>query len=187
MSLSQVLQVFRIQYVDISQYFAIFGLVHMWQPCTAAGLRAELHLAKCSRNQVFHLFTIHTPPIASPAATGYGPDCDKCERSPPPVDSDQMRLDRRAMLGKGSASMASFATVPMLVWSKANKAAKTDKVTLRCQDQPKNGKTCADCWAMSQVRSRPRDVQGDRATDQRKRLVHGVLAKAKAYKYKNGK
>jgi High potential iron-sulfur protein len=70
----------------------------------------------------------------------------KRRKEPPLVDSDQMRLDRRAMLRKGSALVASFATIPIVVWSKAGRAAKADRVALRYQDQPKNGKICADCW-----------------------------------------
>jgi hypothetical protein len=43
--------------------------------------------------------------------------------------------------------VAAFATIQILVWSKAGSAAKADRELLRYQDKPKNGKICADCWA----------------------------------------
>ena len=63
------------------------------------------------------------------------------------MDSDEMRLDRRALLRTGSALLAFLATIPIAVWSNAARAAKADRATLRYQDQPRNGKICADCWA----------------------------------------
>lgn len=63
------------------------------------------------------------------------------------MDAKQMRLDRRAMFWKGSALVAFFATIPLVLWSKAAEAAKADKSVLHYQDQPKNGKACANCWA----------------------------------------
>lgn len=58
-----------------------------------------------------------------------------------------MRLDRRALLRKGSALLASLAAIRIAVWSKPANAAKADRAVLRYQDQPWNGKICADCWA----------------------------------------
>lgn len=58
-----------------------------------------------------------------------------------------MRLDRRALLRNVGALLASLTTIPIAVWSKAASAAKADKAVLRYQDQPRNGKICADCWA----------------------------------------
>ena len=63
------------------------------------------------------------------------------------MDSDKLQLDRRAMLRKSSALVASFATIALVVLSGSARAAKADKALLRYQDGPKNGKTCADCWA----------------------------------------
>lgn len=63
------------------------------------------------------------------------------------MDKEQIRLDRRAILGKGSALVALFATIPIVLWGKAAEAAKADKSVLHYQDQPKNGKDCANCWA----------------------------------------
>jgi len=54
--------------------------------------------------------------------------------------------DRRAALCKGSAWLVSF-TLSLLAWNNAARAAKADKVVLHYQDQPRNGKSCADCWA----------------------------------------
>jgi hypothetical protein len=63
------------------------------------------------------------------------------------VDSDQIRRDRRTMISKGSAFLATLAAFSMVAWSKTSSAAKADRGLLRYQDQPKNGKICADCWA----------------------------------------
>jgi High potential iron-sulfur protein len=69
-----------------------------------------------------------------------------------------MRIDRRAMLRAGSALLASFATIPLIVWSTADRVAKAYRVALRYQDQPKDGKICADCWAYV---ARPNRAEGD--------------------------
>jgi hypothetical protein len=63
------------------------------------------------------------------------------------VDSERLLIDRRAILRKGSALVASLAAIPLVVFSGAGRAAKADGELLRYQDQPKNGKICADCWA----------------------------------------
>lgn len=63
------------------------------------------------------------------------------------MDSDQMRLDRRALLARCSALVASLAAIPIFAWSTTGRAAKADRALLRYQDQPKDGKTCAACWA----------------------------------------
>ena len=63
------------------------------------------------------------------------------------MDSDNILLDRRAMLQKTSVFVATLATIPIAIWGRAAGAAKADRAVLRYQDQPKDGKICTDCWA----------------------------------------
>ena len=62
-------------------------------------------------------------------------------------DTDELRTERRALLVQGSYLLASLATIPLVAWSETGRAAKADRNVLRYQDQPKDGKLCADCWA----------------------------------------
>jgi len=60
---------------------------------------------------------------------------------------DKIQLNRRALLGAGSAVAAILSMIPILVWQPAAAATKADKAALDYQDSPKDGKTCATCWA----------------------------------------
>jgi hypothetical protein len=69
------------------------------------------------------------------------------------VASDQERLRRRALLKIGTALAASLAAVPVTgrsaepSTSVEPRAKKATKALLHYQDQPRNGKVCAGCWA----------------------------------------
>ena len=69
------------------------------------------------------------------------------------MDSNSSVFDRRAMLIRSSTLVASLAAIPLIVLSGTARAAKADRELLRYQDGPKNGKTCADCWAYVPGRS----------------------------------
>ena len=63
------------------------------------------------------------------------------------MDVDQNRHQRREMLKKSTALVASLTAIPIMASSTGARADKAAKATLRYQDQPKNGKICVDCWA----------------------------------------
>jgi hypothetical protein len=63
------------------------------------------------------------------------------------VANDQERLRRRALLKTGTALVASLAAIPITVRSAEPRTRKATKAALRYQDQPRNGKVCAGCWA----------------------------------------
>ncbi len=60
---------------------------------------------------------------------------------------DQMRLERRALLARGSALLAGAVAIPLLAWNRSEGAGESDRAALRYQDSPKSGRICADCWA----------------------------------------
>jgi len=66
------------------------------------------------------------------------------------VSSDRPLQDRRTILWKGSACLVSLA-LSLITWGNAARAAKADKAALHYQDRPRNGKSCADCWAYAPV------------------------------------
>ena len=67
--------------------------------------------------------------------------------------SDQERLRRRALLKIGTALAASLAAIPVTVRSAEPstdaqpRTKKATKTLLRYQDEPRNGRVCAGCWA----------------------------------------
>lgn len=83
------------------------------------------------------------------------------------MDTVQTRLDRRALLKKCAALVASFAAVPFIVTSALAATRKAAKADLRYQDHPRNGKACASCWAY---------VAGRSATEGTCKIIEGPIS-----------